>query len=210
MSEAYLFASSEAPAPDSALQELLLKAGARPAWLDEVHWLGQPSPAPPADLPFYAWPDHTLLPFFCLQSALIRLETGAADLLALGQSAAEGSAALLLGSPAVVGRWNLPPAARLRALPTPAASPAAFVEIASRQAAACLPEEAQLALACLRGISETELQGLPAGLARLPSAPLALSAVAQLAGELTRTKQDFALLAEFSTHAGLAFLLERV
>ncbi len=210
MSAAFLFSAVEAAAPDLAVEELLQKAGARPAWLNQVHWLGQPAPAPLPNCPFFAWPEHALLAFFCLQSAMLSLETGAADLILLGQSAGMGAAALLLGSPAAVGRWNLPPAAHLHALPAPAAAPGAFVQAALQAAATLLPEEAHLALAAVRGVAESALPALSEGLTCLPDAVPALAQAGRLAGELTRTGQDFGLLAEFSTHGGLAFLVERV
>lgn len=211
MSEAYLFAASQtgapdAASPDAALQDLLRKAGARPAWLAEVHWLGAPLPAAPEGRPFFAWPDHPLLPFFVLQSALRGLQSGATDLVALGQSAGENAAALLLGSPAAVGRWNLPPLARLSPLSVQSAQPAAFLAETLCTASALLPEDARLSLACLGGLPEIDPHSLPEGLALLPAGEPALARVALLAA----AKQDFALLAEATQSGGLAFLVERV
>lgn len=215
MSEAYLFAASQTGTPDTgtpdvALQDLLRKAGARPAWLAEVHWLGAPLPAAPEGRPFFAWPDYPLLPFFVLQSALRGLQSGATDLVALGQSTGENAAALLLGSPAAVGRWNLPPLARLSPLALPAAQPTAFLAEALRAASGLLPEDARLSLACLNGLPEIDPHSLPEGLALLLADEPALARVALLVTELAATQQDFALLAGASEHGGLAFLVERV
>ena len=210
MSEAYLFAASKAAAPDAALQDLLRKAGARPAWLAEVHWLGAPLPAAPEGWPFFAWPDYPLLPFFVLQSALRGLQSGAFDLVALGQSAGENAAALLLGSPAAVGRWNVPPLARLSPLSVQSTTPAAFLAEALRAASAFLPEDARLSLACLGGLPEVDPHSLPEGLALLLADEPALARVAHLSAELAATQQDFALLAGAGERGGLAFLVERV
>jgi len=210
MSEAYLFAASQAAAPQAALQDLLRKAGARPAWLAEVHWLGAPLPDAPDGRPFFIWPDHPLLAFLILQSTLRGLQSGAADLVALGQSGAENTIALLLGSPAAVGRWNLPPLTRLSPLAVPPAPPAAFLAEALRAASAGLPEDARLSLASLGGLLDPGPQLLPEGLGLLATGETGLARVARLAGELAATQQDFALLAETTELAGLAFLVERV
>ena len=123
MPEAYLFAAVEAGSADEAVESALRSAGARAAWVSEVHWLGQPLPAQRAglaDKALFGWPDAPLLALFSLQSLLRALQSGGSDLLILGQSTPQGAVALLLGSPAAVGRWNLPPLARLDPITQPA------------------------------------------------------------------------------------------
>jgi hypothetical protein len=180
MAEAYLFAAVEAGSPDEALESVLRSSGVRAAWVNEVHWLGQPVPAALASKALFGWPDAPLLALFNLQALLRALQNGAADLLVLGESTSPGAAALLLGSPAAVGRWNLPPLARLEPIPLNQPSAEAFIAGLAAQAAARLedtqggpaplarpegqgvevPEEVgeTLALAACTGLAEGDLQ----------------------------------------------------
>ena len=143
MPEAYLFAAVEARSADEVLESVLRSADARAAWVSEVHWLGQPLPvlrAALADKALFGWPDAPLLALFSLESLLRALQSGAADLLILGESTPDGAAALLLGSPAAVGRWNLPPLARLEPIPLNQPSADGFLDGLAAHSAARLED----------------------------------------------------------------------
>ncbi len=196
MPEAYLFSFASGE-PAQALAQALSGAGARANWLDEVHWLGLPLPAAPGGKPLFAWPDAPLLPLFCLQAALRMLQSGAADLIALGQSATGEAAALLLGSPAAVGRWNLPPLARLEPLRAGAGSPEGFR--AALQAALPHPP----ALAACSGFPSAGL-----GVENTPGEDIA--GVCALAHRLAEGRAPDGLLAGFAGQGGLAIWIERV
>ena len=184
--------------------------------MSAVHWLGQPLPAGLEGKALFPWPDAPLMALFSLQALLRAIQSGAADLLVLGQSTPGGAAALLLGSPAAVGRWNLPPLARLDPLALHAATADAFVSELAAQAAAHLegakavPEEAvePLALAAISGIEQSSLMAAFPGAARL--AFDGLPAAARLARELVKNRTHFALLAGFAERGGLGLWIERI
>lgn len=209
MSEAYLFARAVAPSPAEALATALRACGAQPAWVGEAHWIGAPAPQPLAGKPLFAWPADPLLPCFTLQSLARALQAGAGDLLVAGESRPDSSVALLLGSPAAVGRWNLPPCARLTPLSTPQTGRAEFVTAAVDGASRCLPEGAALALVGAQGIEEEVLQRAVPGAAWLLG-PSGLWLAARLVEELERTRSTSALLAAYHRNGGLALLLERI
>jgi hypothetical protein len=139
--EAYLFASAPGSTPVSALDAALSAAGLVKRALGELVWLGAPLPELPGDAPLTVLPDAPIQAHFTLQSLLRRLIAGERGLFALGQSAGERHACLLLGGPAVVGRLNLLPLYRLHPappLPAPGAEAAEDFRLALRP---LLPEE---------------------------------------------------------------------
>jgi hypothetical protein len=213
MAEAYLFAAVEAGSADEALESALRSAGARAAWVSEVHWLGQPLPAVLVDKALFGWPDAPLLALFSLQALLRALQSGAADLLILGQSTPQRAAALLLGSPAAVGRWNLPPLARLEPIPLNQPSADAFLAGLAAQSAARL-EDTQgetLALAACTGLAESDLRAAFAGTALRPGE--GLREAAGLVHEMIKLRARTALLAGFRAQrgqGGLGLWIERL
>jgi hypothetical protein len=119
--EAYLFAAGEGATPQEALQAALRRAGGKPAWIEELVWLGAPAPELETPKPALSLPEGPGLDHFSLNASLRQLCAGERQMLVAGQTRAERSIALLLGAPAVVGRRNLLPQARLHpapALPT--------------------------------------------------------------------------------------------
>jgi hypothetical protein len=240
MAEAYLFAAVEAGSPDEALKSVLRSSGVRAAWVNEVHWLGQPLPAALASKALFGWPDAPLLALFSLQALLRALQNGAADLLVLGESTSQGAAALLLGSPAAVGRWNLPPLARLEPIPLNQPFAEAIIAGLAAQAAARLEDTQGGALgapdtqggpaplACPEGqgvevpeeAGETLALAACTGLAKgdlqaaFPGTALragdGLRAAAGLVRELVNLRARYALLAGFAGQGGLGLWIERL
>lgn len=211
MGEAYLFAAIEAGSVEGIVQSCLASAHAQPGWLDEVHWIGEaPSlrgeaPAPLEGKALFTWPEGPLLAHFTLQAALRELAAGAANLLLVGQSTAVGGTALLLGAPVVVGRWNLPPLARLA--PLACSRPQASEFLAA--AAACLPEGEAPAYLGLSGLQCKEAQNAFPGARCLDGEASDFHRVWQLIQALERGKSARALILSAAPSAGLATLIER-
>jgi hypothetical protein len=173
--------------------------------VNALHWLGGPPPVSWSGKASYTWPDSPLLPFFALRALLRELENGTADLLILGQGAPEGAVCLLLGSPAAVGRWNLPPAARIEPLAVSAESPLEFIAAARAQAELHLPEGGGLSAAALSGLPAEGLTGL-----NLLVGDRELALAGRLVRELAAARQNFGLLAGWGSSGGLAMLVERL
>lgn len=208
MSEAYLFAICAAALPDEALAGVLRTAGAQHAWLSEAHWLGHPLPVGLPGKAFFGWPDAPLLPLFVVQSLARMLQTSASGLAVLGESSRGASLALLLGSPLAVGRWNLPPLARLTPLSVEGSEPAGFMAAAAARAAQSLPDDRAVGLVVARGLDDLALQPFFSQAACLPG-EAGLGMVAQAAREL-RDRSANALLLDHALGGGLALLLERL
>ena len=205
MSEAYLFAVTEAASPEGLIQACLASAHAQPAWLDEVHWIGA-GPAPLEGKALFTWPDSPLLAHFTLQTALRKLAAGASDLLLVGQSTGSGATALLLGAPVVVGRWNLPPLASLT--PLACTRPQASEFLAA--AAACLPEGEAPAYLGLSGLARQAAQAAFPTARCLDGEAGDFHRVWQLVQALERSKSARALLLSAGPSAGLGTLVERL
>lgn len=93
------------------------KTGLRPERVEVLHRINPLESAPSSDTPVVDWPATLLLDHFVLQQVCAALEFGRLELAVLCQTQGEQTVALLLGGPAVVGRYNLPPEARLQPLP---------------------------------------------------------------------------------------------
>ncbi|MBN1372318.1 MAG: hypothetical protein JW987_10310 [Anaerolineaceae bacterium] len=139
MSEAYIFSSLLLSAGDDPLAALCRKSGLRPERIEVLHRINPPDSASSVDLPVLDWPTAPLLDHFVLQQVCAELEFGRLELAALCQTQGEQTVALLLGGPAVVGRYNLPPEARLQLLPVESADAEFLYHVASA-AIGLLPE----------------------------------------------------------------------
>lgn len=191
MSEAYLFAWAEASSPREAWEGALKQAFARAAWLQAVHWLGEPDPQGLETIPHYVWVAGVQQAHLALHAVLRSLREGEVDLcLFLERRNLLGVEAFLLGSPQAVGRWNLPPYARLT--PLGGSLPESVAEVARRRAQTWLAEDAVLNDALSVSAEEGLVKGLLRALEQVkqPSQPVIL---------LTR-----------DTWSGLATLVERV
>jgi hypothetical protein len=219
MSEAYLFAVSEAASPEGLIHACLSSAHVQPGWLNEVHWIGEApalqgeapalqgeAPSPLEGKTLFTWPESPLLAHFILQAALRELMSGAADLILLGQTSRAGTAALLLGSPVVVGRWNLPPLASL----TPLACARPKVSQFLSAAAAGLPEGEAPAFLGLSGLSRADAQAAFPAARCLDGEAGDFYRVWQLLQALERSNSSRALLLSAGAAAGLATLVEKL
>jgi hypothetical protein len=124
VSEAYVIDAIEQPSGQeqylSLLEGLLKKAGIPPRRVEEIHTIGNlggsrslsemwtdPAPA------HFTWPSAAGLAHFVLHACARAVENGERDVLLLAQVGENHLAALILASPAGVGRHNLVPRARL-------------------------------------------------------------------------------------------------
>ena len=233
MLEAYLFAAGEGSSPEQALQAALSRVGGRLQWIEELVWLGGLAPA--LSQPALSLPDQPGLDHFVLNALLRQLLSGERQFLALGQTCAGSSLALLLGGPAAVGRRNLLPRARLQPAPALPADPAALADaleafVLSLAETPPLPEPSEedkpliispakppplpipplkipvVSLLALRGV---ERPVLPAA-RRLDRAPGALFAMAELARALETGREEWGGLCSTLETASLLTLLERL
>jgi hypothetical protein len=226
MSEAYLFATvqqiGEANAA-TALAEVLRSGGARASWLSEIHWvspptllIGQPLVDVQGSEPktnCFSWPDAPLIDHFVLHAVLRALQLGAFHLAVVGQSHGAESVALLLGSPTAVGRWNLPPIARLTPIHVACPGPAGFLAAAAQAVLPALPDERQVACLALAGLPEEEARSVYPQARILASNPAgsgegAFFRAYQLIQARQPGKDGLALLAGAVPGAGLATLFE--
>lgn len=156
MSQAFLIAANQGensalsgvPLADQVrpmLLDLFNRAGLQPQRLQEIHWCGGDPDywltslieqvGFSVDIARFQWPVAPLISHFVMQNAARSIETGARDLILLSQVSGDRVAALLLASPAAVGRYNLAPRARIAACfsigldsKQRAGSPEAFLE----------------------------------------------------------------------------------
>lgn len=207
--EAYIFAFAEAAEPAAAVQAVLQAGGARPEWLGEIHWLGSALPILPASCPAFLWPSSPLAGLFQLQALARALQVGASTLIILGQSSSEGALAVLMGAPAVVGRWNLPPLGRVTPLPAGGPSQESYLTVLVRCVEQTLPEETRIAFIGTQGLDEEQLHESFAGAALFPG-EADLTLAARLMCALQESHAAAALLAGFAGRGGLAVLIERI
>lgn len=134
--EAYLIAAAQGPvqtlsaAPRSEqvrpiLESLLQISGVPARRVQEIHWHGGEDEywlnrlgeahGFGTDLARFFWPVTPLLPHTILQLTARAVESGDRDLVLLAQESSGRAVALLLASPAAVGRHNLIPRARIGA-----------------------------------------------------------------------------------------------
>lgn len=174
MSEAYLFGWAEAPSPQRAWEGALKHAFARSAWLQAAHWLGEAHPEGLETIPHYLWGAGLQQAHLALHAVLRSLREGEVDLCLFTEVHAHGAGAFLLGSPQVVGRWNLPPHARLT--PLGGSLPDALEAVARQRAQTWLGEDALaggiLPFFAEEGLFQGVLQGLEQ--ARQSSQPVTL------------------------------------
>lgn len=121
MFEAYRIVSQVEPLQGNLLWSALeQRAHTRLRGVQEVHAIGGglagclteiALASPGAAL--YSWQEQPLLAHILLHNAARALESGERDLIVLLQAGGENAAALLLASPAAVGRYNLLPRARM-------------------------------------------------------------------------------------------------
>lgn len=142
MSEAYLFGWAQAETPRLAWEGALKHAFARPAWLQAAHWLGKPDPQGLEAIPHFIWGGELQEAHLALQAVLRSLREGEVDLCLLLETSADVPRAFLLGSPQAVGRWNLPPHARLT--PLGGGLPRMVEQVARQRAQAVLGEDVSL------------------------------------------------------------------
>lgn len=189
MNESYLFSLLESSAAP------LAAAGVRAARVDEVAWLGPPPAPMPENIPAFIWPDGSLQSQLVLHTLLAELARDEREMVVLGQ----GSASLLLGGPAVVGRYNLLPLARL----TPLAAQCGLNGMKAALTAA-LSDDQVPAWAAVMGPSEPPLE-VP-GLEPLAPAPNLLALLNHLLQ--TREKRPGGLLARGEGASYLLTLFE--
>jgi len=174
MSEAYGFGWAQAETPRLAWEGALKQAFARSAWLQAVHWLGNPAPEGLEAVPHFTWGGELQQAHLALHAVLRSLREGEVDFCLLMESTSGGMAALVLGSPQAVGRWNLPPHARLT--PLGGGFPEVVEEIARQRAQAVLGEESSTGESVFLSPEEGLLRGVWRGLehARQLSQPVIL------------------------------------
>ncbi|GAP08202.1 MAG TPA: hypothetical protein DEQ80_01520 [Anaerolinea thermolimosa] len=207
--EAYFFAFAEAAEPAAAVQAVLQAGGARAEWLSEVHWLGDDLPRLPVSCPVFIWPPVPLAALFQLQALARTLQAGASTLAILGQNGSDGALAVLMGAPAVVGRWNLPPLGRVTPFPAGGPSQESYLTALVRQVGQTLPEETRIAFVGVQGLNEERLPEGFAGAALVPG-EADLTLAARLMRALQESRAAAALLAGFTGRGGLAVLIERI
>jgi|GEM_PF-1263135 len=242
MSQAFLIAASQgennalsgAPIADQArpiLLDLFKQAGLQPQRLQEIHWCGGDPDywltslihqvGFSAEIARFQWPVAPLISHFVLQNAARSIETGARDLILLSQVSGERVTALLLASPAAVGRYNLAPRARIAACfsigldsKQRAGSPEAFLETARS-----VIEKSGEDLADVHLLAAERLPANKAVNKGFPSASWLNSSVRggdyallhALVSRLEEEKQRFGLLLSTGPQStGLATLVERV
>ena len=210
MSEAYLFAVGRGPQANAALDQALRVAARGRDWLGQVHWLGAPGPDLAEGLPVLRWSDDAGAPALMLRLALRELEQGACDLLLVGETRPDSALALLLGAPAAVGRWNLPPLARLEPLPVCGGSMEAALTAAMAAAWKRVPEEEELALALCPGADDPAQRAALTGLKTLALEGSLLDAPVALERALAERRQRFGLLAICAPGVCQPFLVERL
>jgi len=223
MSEAYLFATvcvQQTNAASAALADVLGSAGARAAWLSEIHWVGHllpedaeaplPTEAEAPATGLFTWPDAPLVDHFTLHALLRALQSGAYPLAVVGQSCGAETVALLLGSPTAVGRWNLPPIARLTPLHVACGGPDGFLAAAAQAALPCLPEASQIACLALAGLPEADARSVFPDARLLPQAGGALIQVNQIIQARQPGKEGLALLVTAAPCGCLATLFEAI
>ncbi|WP_322508369.1 hypothetical protein [Anaerolinea sp.] len=165
MSEAYLFGWAEASSPRQAWEGALKQAFARPAWLQVAHWLGEVHPEELEAIPHYLWGAGLPQMHLALHAVLRSLREGEVDLCLFLEVDARGTAAFLLGSPQAVGRWNLPPHARLT--PLGGSLPDALEAAARQRAQAWLGEDVSAGEVLSASPAEGLLRGILRGLAQV-------------------------------------------
>lgn len=120
MSEVYLVAGGEIPPAENELIEWLEKQRINLAWLDEIQWIStRSSPEVKYAIPQVYWPVngstvHRLLHLIFSEFLLSKREMSV-----VVQEVNDRHFALILGSPAALGRRNLLPKARLSGFALP-------------------------------------------------------------------------------------------
>lgn len=142
MSEAYLFGWAQPDAPPAKLFE---EMRVRPAWVEEIYWVGDGAPHSGFEVPLLRLPPGPAARALALRAAISALRLEDRALILVGGD----GPTLLLGGPATVGLRNLPPQARLQVLPLRAGAP--VWESAARLAADRLPEGRQVTLVAAGG-----------------------------------------------------------
>ncbi len=203
MSEAYCFASLLMPSTNDPIASLCSSVGLRPQRIDVLHRLDAPDTQADPGLPVFDWPAAPLLDHFVLQQVCAALADGKMELAVICQFGGDQAAAVLLGGPAAVGRYNLPPEARLQPL-TPLSGESGLASRAAAAALGALPEDGRI----------THLAGdLTADVLPLLEAAQALDekrgVLFQLQA-LLAARADWSLLASHTAGAGLITLLERM
>lgn len=207
--EAYIFAFAESAEPAAAVQAVLRAGGARPEWLSEIHWLGSALPHLPAPCPVLGWSASPLGGVFQLQALARALQAGVSTLAILGQSGPEGALAFLMGAPTAVGRWNLPPLARVVPLPVGGPSQEVYLTALARQVEQTLAEEKHIAFIGAHGLDEEKVrEGFAEAALFCDEDDLTL--VARLMRALQESRAAAALLAGFAGRGGMAVLIERI
>ncbi len=122
MSETYwLLSTSTTPAElPAALQQALQRGGIQPAWIAELHTLGNaPLPGLSLSAAAYTWPVAPHAAQRLLNLLIDSVQRNAPELLALIEIPPAGLpvTAVILGSPTAAGRRNLLPLARLHSAP---------------------------------------------------------------------------------------------
>lgn len=99
------------------MDPLLLAKGLPVHRLEEIHIFGGSQSPRTAGLgnqtAWFQWPSGGLLPHFVLNACCRSIEAGEVDLAVLIEETQSGYTLLVLGSPKAVGKYNLPPRARL-------------------------------------------------------------------------------------------------
>lgn len=165
MIEAYLFGWAEASSLREAWEGALKQAFARPAWLQAVHWLGEVHPEGLETIPHYLWGAGFPQAHLALHAVLRSLREGEVDLCLFLEGSAHGAAAFLLGSPQAVGRWNLPPHARLT--PLGGGLPDALEVVVRQRAQAWLGEDVSAGEVLSASPAEGLVRGILRGLAQV-------------------------------------------
>lgn len=182
---------------------LCRKSGLRPERVEMLQRINPLGAASFAETPVLDWPAAPLLDHFVLQQVCSALEFGRLDLAALCQTQGGQTVTMLLGGPAVVGRYNLPPEARLQSLPLLPGG-AEFLFRTAAAAIGLLPQDERI----------THL----AGDVTVEALPIfdASEVLAEERGALFQlhallaARTAWSLLASHGAGAGLATLVERI
>jgi hypothetical protein len=180
MSDVFVIASAqqenapgEGSAAEAVVQSLLKQSGLPARRVQEIHWLspaGLPAaiaqPAFPTGVPVFDWPPAEQLDHEILQSAARALQLGDRDLILVGQEwqAPDAAlplacAALLLGSPTAIGRYNLMARGRMALRLSMGAGPQEFLAAAG----SVLASRSRVAREAYQRRAETLARALAAG-----------------------------------------------
>ena len=171
MSESFIIAIEQKenePEQDGAaltfISSLLEAAHLKARRLQEIHWQSA-SPQPltlssietSPDVVLFQWPDLPDLDHLLLHSTSRAILAGERELVLLGQEWQHHTAAVLLASPAAVGKYNLLPLARIESRLTLPAEPERWAS----SLRVILQKRAQLALEKIRAAEQAVAQSTP-------------------------------------------------